>query len=35
MGQQLRKMVKRNRRKNYLDRCKAKVRAAIAGAKKK
>ncbi len=35
MGQQLRKVAKRAKRKNYLARCKAKVRAAMAGAKKK
>ncbi len=35
MGQQLNKVEKRNRRKAYLERCKARVRAAIAGAKKK
>ncbi len=35
MGQQLSKIVKRIRRKAYLDRCKAKVRVAIAQAKKK
>ncbi len=33
MGQQHRKVLKRERRKAYLERCKAKVRAAIAGKK--
>lgn len=35
MGQQLNKIQKRRRRKAYLERCKAKVRAAISAAKKK
>ncbi len=34
MSQQHRKVAKRERRKAYLERCKAKVRAAIAGKKK-
>lgn len=35
MGKQYNKVEKRRRRKNYLDRIKAKVRAAIKAAKKK
>ena len=35
MGQQLNKVVKRRRRKTYLDRCKAKVRELIVAAAKK
>ncbi len=35
MGQQLSKIVKRRRRKSYLERCKAKVRAAITATAKK
>ncbi len=35
MGQQLNKVIKRRRRKAYLDRCKEKVRAQIAAAAKK
>ena len=35
MVQQLNKIEKRRRRKAYLERCKEKVRAAIAQAKKK
>lgn len=35
MGQQLNKVIKRRRRKAYLDRCKAKVAAQIKGAGKR
>lgn len=35
MGQQLNKIQKRRRRKAYLERCKAKIHAAISAAKKK
>lgn len=35
MGQQLNKIQKRRNRKAYLERCKAKVRAAIGVAAKK
>jgi len=35
MGQQLNKVIKRRRRKAYLERCKAKVRAVIAAVAKK
>jgi len=35
MGQQLNKIQKRRRRKAYLERCKAKVRAVIAATGKK
>lgn len=35
MGQQLNKIVKRSRRKAYLERCKAKVRSVIAAVAKK
>ncbi len=35
MGQQLNKIEKRRRRKAYLERCKEKVRKAIAQARKK
>ena len=35
MGQQHRKVVKRIRRKNYLERCKAKIRASISKSSKK
>lgn len=35
MGQQLSKIRKRRRRQNYLERCKAQVRAAIAAVAKK
>ncbi len=34
MGQQLNKIIKRQRRKAYLERCKAKVRELIAAKKK-
>ncbi len=35
MGQQLNKVIKRKRRKAYLERCKQRVREAIAAAGKK
>jgi len=35
MGQQLNKVIKRRRRKAYLERQKEKVQAAMAGSKKK
>ena len=35
MGQQLNKIQKRRRRKSYLDRCKAKVRATVTAIGKK
>ena len=35
MGQQLNKVIKRRRRKAYLERCRDRVRAIIAGGKKK
>ena len=35
MGQQLNKVIKRRRRKAYLERCRERARAIIAGGKKK
>ena len=35
MGQQLNKVIKRRRRKAYLERVREKTRAAVANAKKK